>query len=429
MVSKALRLITIVLAFMFVASTAQTRELPTAKAERLGMSSERLQRVNEMAQAYVDSGKVPGMVTMVARGGKIVHFEAFGQRGVDDPTPLRKDDLFRIYSMTKPITAVAAMQLYEQGKFHLNDPIAKFVPEFAELKVLTAEGDEVPAQRPITMHQLFTHTAGFSYGFPTGHPIDALYREKNLLQSQDLDDFAQRLATLPLTFQPGERWRYSVAVDLMGLIVQRISGIPFDQYLRENIFEPLEMNDTFFEVPEEKLGRFLPNHYFDPKTKSVVPVPEAFAEFARFSDVTLFSGGAGLVSTTMDYMRFAEAMRRGGELDGVRILGAKTVRYMTRDHLPASISANSSGENVQTSQGAGRGFGLGFGVVKDAAKSAVLTSAGEYFWGGAAGTIFWIDPVEEVVAIGMVQLMASPHPLRNDLRVATYQSITEPAAD
>jgi len=417
------------MSLVLVVDLAGARDLPFVKAERQGMSSERLERVNTMAQAYVDAGKFPGMVTMVSRGGKIVQFEAFGQRGVDDDSPMQKDDLFRIYSMTKPITAVAIMQLYEQGKFHLNDPIAKFVPELAELKVLTAEGEQVPADSPITMHQLLTHTAGFSYGFPTGDPIDALYREAKLFQAKDLDEFAARLASLPLKFQPGAQWHYSVAVDVTGLIVQRISGVPFDQYLQENIFQPLGMTDTFFEVPADKLDRFLPNHYINPKTKVLETVPPGTAGLARYTNVSLYSGGGGLVSSTMDYMRFAEAIRRGGELDGARILGPKTVRFMTRNHLGASVTAGGTGEDITDSRGKGMGFGLGFGVLMDPTKAAVLSSEGEFYWGGAAGTVFWIDPVEDVIAIGMVQHMVSPHPLRNDLRVATYQAIVESGED
>ncbi|XOV81979.1 MAG: serine hydrolase domain-containing protein [bacterium] len=409
---------------------AIAKPLPAAKPEREGFSSERLQRITEITQAYVDEGKLAGVITMVAREGRIVHFEAVGQRGVDDPTPLRQDDLFRIYSMTKPITAAAAMQLYEQGKFALSDPVSKFVPELKDLKVLTADGELVPAEREMNMRQLLTHTTGLSYGFnPKGDPVDQYYVDAKLWAAENLDDFAVRLAQIPLKFHPGDQWHYSVAVDVTGLVVQRISGQPFDEYLEEHIFAPLGMSDTFFEVPADKLDRFLPNHYIDPKTGVLTQIPESGTDAMQdYKNVTLFSGGGGLVSTTMDYMKFAEAMRNGGELNGARILSPKTVNYMRQNHLPASIVAGGNGEQPTlgaVTNGAGFGFGLGFGLVTNAVAAGVLGSDGEFNWGGAAGTVFWIDPVEDIVVIGMIQLMGSPYPFRSDLKVATYQALTE----
>ena len=239
--------------------------LPMVSPESQGFSPERLERVRQVAERYVDEGKVAGLITMVARRGEVVQFEAVGTRGVGDERPLEKDALFRIYSMSKPITAAAAMQLYERGLFHLNDPVSKFVPEFDELEVLLEDGSRVPAEREMTMQHLLTHTAGFSYGFnPQGDPVDAEYAKANLWGAEDLDDLAAKVAQLPLKFEPGDRWHYSIAVDVTGLVVQRISGKNFDEYLHENIFEPLGMNDTFFAVPKEKMDRFLPNHYIDP---------------------------------------------------------------------------------------------------------------------------------------------------------------------
>jgi CubicO group peptidase (beta-lactamase class C family) len=413
---------------LLVSAIANAKPLPTVKAERQGMSTERLQRITDLTQQYVDEGKLAGVITMVARRGKIIHFEAVGSKGAGDDTPLEKDDLFRIYSMTKPITATAMMQLYEQGKFHLSDPVSKFVPELKDLKVLNAEGELEPVKSEMTMQQLLTHTTGLSYGFNPGNdPVDKLYAEAEIWKAKDLDDFATQLGKMPLKFHPGDQWHYSVAVDVTGLVVQRLSGQFFDEYLAEHIFEPLEMVDTFFAVPDAKVDRFLPNHYIDPKTGKLTQLPAGGdAAMQNYREVTLFSGGGGLVSTTMDYMRWAEMMRNGGELDGVRILGPKTVKYMAANHLDASMTAGGTGE--QPTLGTplrGFSFGLGFGLVTDTAASGVMGSVGEFNWGGAAGTVFWIDPVEELVVVGMIQLMGSPYSFRSDLKVATYQALNE----
>ncbi len=418
------------LVFITFSGIVFAKPLPTVKPAKQGFSAERLERITQMTQQYVDEGKLAGAITMVARHGKIVHFEAVGHRGADDPTPLKKDDLFRIYSMTKPITAAAVMQLYEQGQFHLSDPVSKFVPELKNLKVLNREGEQVPVAREMTMQQLLTHTTGLSYGFnPTGDPVDKFYADAKLWAAKDLDEFAAKLGQIPLKFDPGTQWHYSVAVDVTGLIVQRISGQPFDEYLAEHIFAPLGMVDTFFAVPADKLDRFLPNHMIDPKTKKLAQIPQGGTEAMRdYQHVTLFSGGGGLVSTTMDYMRFAETMRNGGELDGIRILSPKTVKYMATNHLPASMTNGGSGEQPTLGRPLrGFGFGLGFGLVTDPAAGGVIGSVGEFNWGGAAGTVFWIDPVEDVTVVGMIQLMGSPYPFRADLKVATYQAMTDSA--
>ena len=393
-------------------------DLMEGMPEDVGMSAERLERITAMTQGYVDEMKLAGVATLVARRGKIVHFEAVGQRGAEDDRPLTKDALFRIYSMTKPITAVAAMMLYEEGKFQLSDPVAKFVPELADLNVLV-DGELVPAKKTMNMQHLLTHTAGLSYGFNPNDPIDQKYREAQLFAGADLDDFAERLGKLPLKFEPGERWHYSVAVDVTGLIVQRLSGQSFDVFLKERIFDPLGMEDTFFNVPADKMERFLPNHTWDGENEKLVQMGEN--ALTSYTDRTMFSGGGGLVSTTMDYLRFSEMVRRGGELDGVRLLSPKTVQYMTADHLPAA-TAGSTAEEADDSN---FGFGLGWGVSADPVAAGVLGSAGEYAWGGAAGTLFWVDPVEEMVVIGMIQLMGSPWPLRAEMKVLANQAVIE----
>ena len=391
-------------------------DLMAGMPEDVGMSAERLERITAVTQRYVDEKKLAGVATLVARRGKIVHFEVVGQRGAEDDRPLTKDALFRIYSMTKPITAVAAMMLYEEGKFQLSDPVAKFVPELADLNVLV-DGELVPAKKTMNMQHLLTHTAGLSYGFNPTDPIDQQYREAQLFAGPDLDDFAERLSKLPLKFEPGERWHYSVAVDVTGLIVQRLSGQSFDAFLKERMFDPLGMEDTFFNVPADKMDRFLPNHSWDGENEKLVQMGEN--ALTSYTDRTMFSGGGGLVSTTMDYLRFSEMVRRGGELDGVRLLSPKTVQYMTADHLPAA-TAGSTAEEAGDSN---FGFGLGWGVSSDPVAAGVLGSAGEYAWGGAAGTLFWVDPVEEMVVIGMIQLMGSPWPLRAEMKVLANQAV------
>ena len=406
---------------------APVGDLVEGAAESVGMARDRLDRITAMTQAYVDEGKLAGVVALVARKGTIVHFEAVGNRGAEDARPMTKDALFRIFSMSKPITAVAAMMLYEEGKFRLSDPVADFVPELAELNVLV-DGELVPAERTMTMRHLLTHTGGLSYGFNPRDPVDQRYREAQVFAAENLDGFAERLGKLPLAFEPGERWHYSVAVDVTGLVVERLSGMSFDVFLRERIFEPLGMTDTFFNVPEEKWDRFLPNHGWNRAEEKLTQMPIATDDadgIVRYRDTGLFSGGGGLVSTTIDYARFAEMVRRGGELDGVRLLSPKTVAFMTANHLPAAIEGGGSGEDPTGASASRFGFGLGWGINMDVVSSGVMGSVGEYSWGGAAGTVFWVDPVEDLVVIGMIQLMGSPWNLRHDLKVATYQAIVD----
>ena len=421
--------------FIFLASNVGAKPFERSAPEEEGMSSVQLQRLSQLASKYVAEGRVPGMVNLVMRNGQIVYFEAVGNRGVDDSAPMQLNDLFRIYSMTKPVTSVAAMQLYEQGKFQLSDPVTKFVPELQGLNVLNEDGTFSPVEREMTMHQLLMHTAGFSYGFhPYRDPVDKLYVAADLVTSKDLEAFVLKLAELPLRSQPGELYHYSVAVDVTGLVVERLSGLPLDEYIDTNILKPLQMNDTFFEVPSTKRDRFVQNHFINPETGSLInadyaPAPYGYRKGVALSDyfnVSLISGGAGLVSTAMDYARFAEMLRRGGTLDGARILGPKSITFMTKNHL-SEPSMHAAWEQMPTPDigRPGFGFGLGFGVVTDAAAIGVLGSDGEYNWGGAAGTIFWVDPTEELVVVSLIQLMQSPWPLRADVKVAVYQALTE----
>lgn len=404
-------------------------QLAQVDPQQEGVSAERLERISEVSKSYLADEKVAGIATMVSRNGKIIYAKAFGERGVDDSKTLKMDDLFRIYSMTKPIVAVAAMQLYEKGMFHLSDPISKFLPELAELSVMDEEGNLTPNEASISMQQLLTHTAGFSYGF-SNSKVDQEYNKAELWKSKDSDDFIKRVAALPLHYKPGERWHYSIAVDLTGVIVERLSGMGLDEYLQTYIFEPLGMVDTFFEVPKQKMSRFLPNHYYDYGEKSLKTVQETKEKYnamSNYEDVSMFSGGGGLVSTAMDYMLFMEALQNGGSLNGNRILGPKTLQYMIRNHLSGSIEQKGgAGENpLDQASNNGFGFGLGFGLVTNSVNNSIIGSEGEYNWGGAAGTVFWIDPVENITVVSMIQLMSSPWKLREDLKVAVYQALDQ----
>lgn len=390
---------------------------PTA----VGMSAERLERINPVLQAYVDDGELVGAVSMIARHGKIVHFEKFGVVNKDTSQPMALDSIFRIYSMSKPITTVAAMTLYEQGKFQLTDPVENYMPEFKNILVLTEDGKLEKQKRPFTIQMLMSHTAGFTYGVFGNTPVDQQYRKANILSNKDLAEMVTELGNIPLQYQPGTRWHYSVSVDILGRLVEVISGQPLDQYLDEKIFTPLGMDDTFFEVPADKINRFGTNHSYNTQTKSleVMDYPETSA-FAN--NVTFFSGGGGLLSTAEDYMKFCQMLLNGGEFNGARILSRKTIDYMTQNHLNG-IFADRSGENAENRPGAG--FGLGFGVIVDPPKAGVVSSKGEYYWGGAAGTIFWIDPVEDLISIVMIQHMNVQIPLRNTFKALTYGAITE----
>jgi CubicO group peptidase (beta-lactamase class C family) len=270
----------------------------------------------------------------------------------------------------------------------------------------------------MNMQQLLSHTAGFSYSFSASDPVDKRYRDEKLLSSKDLDEFIKKLAGIPLRHEPGTRWHYSVAVDVTGAVIERISGQRFDRFLKERIFAPLKMEDTFFDVPESKLSRFGTNHRWNAEQRKLEVLPPS--DYPIYRNTTFFSGGGGLVSTAMDYMRFAEMLRNGGEFEGVRILSPKTIQLMTMDHLPAAVKPGTSSEASR-----GSGFGLGFGVITDVPKTGVVGSVGEYSWSGAAGTTFWVDPREEIVVVAMVQLMQSPWPLRRELKVLTYQALTE----
>ena len=401
-------------------------QLIEVNPENMGMSSERLERITELSKEYINDFNIPGIVTIVSRKGKIVYYKAFGSRDVQGEDKLLKDDLFRIYSMSKPVTAVAIMQLYEQGKFSLNDPVSKFLPELKNLKVLNEDGLLEDVSTTMSMHHLLTHTAGFSYGF-SDDPLDKIYAEADLLYSKNLEDLVNRVSKLPLRFQPGTRYHYSIAVDLTGLIIERLSGQSLDKYFTENIFEPLGMKDTFFQVPKNKRDRFLTRYRYDNKNKKPVEYPANPGQaYSDFINVSMFAGGGGLVSTAMDYMVFAESLRNGGIYNGQRILSAKTIKFMTKNHLESVIKPFQGGDMdfLKKRNSDGLGWGIGFGLVTDTTKKQIVGSDGEYYWQGPS-SIFWVDPVEEIVVVSMIQIMRPPFDRRSDIKIATYQAIDD----
>jgi CubicO group peptidase (beta-lactamase class C family) len=380
---------------------AAVHDLPSASAESEGMSTERLTHLNSGMKELVDQGRLAGSVTMVARHGKVVEFDAAGKRDIASNAPMQKDSIFRIYSMSKPITGVAMMMLFEEGKWQLNDPVAKYIPEFAKLKVYGTDANNNVVMKdpvhPVTMRELMSHSGGFTYGYFSNTAVDKLQLEADLLNPNNtLDEFIKRVAKLPLNAQPGTEWHYSISVDIQGYIVQKLSGMPFEEYLEKRIFKPLGMVDTGFYVPKEKLNRFAEFYTYDKDGKlQAVGVKEGLNhDFA--AKPVLSSGGGGLVSTAADYMRFCQMLLNGGQLDGVRLLSPLTVELMHTNVLPPNIPTLAPGA----------GFGLDFAVYTDPVAAGGYFGKGSYFWGGAAGTWFWIDPVNDLIVLGMIQQAA-----------------------
>lgn len=386
--------------------------IPRAVPEEVGMSAARLQRIAPVMQRWVDNGKIPGALTMIAREGRLVHFEKFGLQDVASSTPIEFGTIFRIYSMTKPITSVAVMMLYEEGHFQLNTPVSEFIPAFKDMKVYANHGDAiVDAEREVTVKHLLTHTAGLIYGGDWVHPINDRYREADFYGG-DLSHMAQELGSIPLLHHPGDAWNYGMSTDVLGYLVEVVSGMPFAEFLKKRIFEPLDMVDTDFSVPGEKVDRYAT--LYEPTGDGGIQV----LQNAPVSSGPLsfhHSGGAGLQSTAADYLRFCQMMLNEGELDGARLLGRKTVELITMNHIS---------EDWQPLWRTGSGFGLGFAVVTNVAETHSLGSLGTYSWGGLASTTFWIDPVEELIGILMTQLIGDA-PFHPQFRVLTYQAIID----
>ncbi len=397
----------------------------------LGFDPERLGHLDAVLHQYVDKGKIPGVQTLLSRRGELVHRDCYGFRDVEAALPVEADTLYRIYSMTKPITSVALMMLYEEGHFLMENPVSRWIPELGDLRVWTGGTEEVPETRalesPLTVHHVLTHTSGLTYGFQYAHPVDAMYRAADLgnftQPTYDLQECMARLAELPLQFEPGHAWNYSMSTDVCGRLVEVMSGQTLDEFFRTRIFEPLGMADTGFAAPEADLERCSPLYVFSPG--------QAMTTMASARSMTqpspMLSGGGGLVSSADDYLRFCHLLVGGGQVDGVRLLSPRTLRFMTTNHLPGGQSLNEMGQATFSEVAmAGTGFGLGFSVLLDPAASQSLGSAGQYAWGGAASTAFWIDPAEDLAVVFMTQLLPSnTYPLRRHLQAGVYQALID----
>ena len=414
---------------------ADADSLPMAEPESVGMSSERLQRIGKGLGRLIDAGHIPGTVSLVARRGRIVHFEAAGLRNVEAGLPMEKDTIFRLYSQTKPVTGAAVMMLFEEGHFLMTDPIAKYLPEFAEMHVYLGEQDgEIQTEPavPITIQHLATHTAGLTYGFfPT--PVGKMYADvldapKETSGPDSLEAWAAALAELPLVAQPGAEWHYSVGMDVLGRLVEVVSGMSFGEFLQQRIFDPLGMVDTGFHVPDDKLDRFAANY---------TPTPDGGMQLADAPETSSYRrppavemGGEGLVGTVGDYLRFAEMLANKGEYGGQRLLGRKTVEFMTSNHLTPDFPDDPMTTLFGMLGGGDRAWGAGFGitgsVVTNPATYGLPVSPGTYAWGGAATTHFWVDHAEELVGIVHTQLLPDgTYPVRDLMQLLTYQAIID----
>ena len=374
-------------------------EIPHGDPAELGFSTEGLAKIQPAMQALVDSGKFAGVLTLIARKGKIIHFETAGLRDRELNKPMTEDTLFRIYSMTKPVTSVAIMMLYEEGKLKLDDPMSKFIPEFADTKVYTGGGTEnpilTPLEREITIADLLSHTSGLTYGIFGQTSVDTLYRIANLYASNSNVKYAQKVAQLPLRFQPGTRWLYSVATDILGSVVEVASGMSLGEFFSQRIFVPLEMVDTSFYVPEEKRDRLATVYGKDDEGNL-----EARSLRSNTRRDARESGGGGLVGTARDYLRFSQMLLNGGELYGTRILKPETIQLMTVNHLPETA-------RYRHRQRKSDGFGYGFSVIVDETETAWEDRNGTYYWSGIAKTHFWIDPQNEMISMVWTQLRGS----------------------
>ena len=423
------RALTSVVLVLALTASALAQGLPVAAPEAVGMSKPRLDRLSAAMKRAVDEGKAPGIVTLVARKGKVAHFESFGQIDREKQVPMPKDAIFRIASMSKAITSVATMMLMEEGALLLDDPVSKFIPSFKKTTVMPAaaasgtsgtpatDPTPVPARREITIRDLLTHTAGISYG---AGPLEAQYKAANVYmwyfadKDEPIAATIDRLAALPFTSHPGERYVYGFATDILGVVVEKASGMTLDEFFRRRLFEPLKMVDSSFYLPPSKTARFATVYSAGAAGLTRAPDPARGQGDYVTGPRKSYSGGAGLLSTASDYARFLQMLLNGGELDGVRVLGPKTVELMTSNHVGSLYQE-------------GRfGFGLGFEIVEHVGRSGRPGSVGEFGWGGAYYTKFWVDPVEKVVAVFMTQLLPSSGPsLQDQFRVLVNQAIVQ----
>ena len=407
---------------------------PAASPESVGFDAERLKRVDAYMAKVVADGRVAGMSTLLARHGRIVMDKTYGKASLASGQAVERDTIWRIYSMSKPITGVAMMILYEEGRWRLDDPVTKFVPEFKNLVMMTGTNPDgsiatAPLKRPPTMREVMSHTAGFGYGLADVHPVDKQFRTKEVLRSQGLQQMVDRVSTIPLMYEPGTRWSYSVAVDVQGYIVEKLSGMPLGRFMEERIFRPLKMNDTAFSTGAGKARRLAALYQGGADGK----IAEATTLFGdrNVPDYTkppaMESGGGGLLSTTRDYSRFCQMLLNGGELDGARILSPASVELMGTNVIPQNVLVSSNGTTGARFNEA-VGFGLDFMVVNDPRRSGSLEGKGSMSWGGAAGTWFWVDPTNDLFFVGMIQRMGGTggEDLGQQARTLTYQALTHP---
>jgi CubicO group peptidase (beta-lactamase class C family) len=400
--------------------------------EGVGLSSERLKKIDRFIEReYLATGKLHGAQIAVSRRGQLAHFSSLGLMDAERGRPMASDTIYRIYSMSKPITSVAFMMLVEEGLVALDDPVARYIPAWAELGVydggfMDTFRTKRPA-RPMQIVDLLRHTSGLTYGFQQRGNVDAAYRKLGLGEIETkgtLDTMIEGLAGLPLEFSPGEAWNYSVSTDVLGYLIGVISGMPFERFLATRLFEPLRMGDTGFHVPADQAGRLAACYALGPKGVVLQDDP---TKSAYLSAPDFVSGGGGLVSTTDDYLRFCRMLLNGGELDGEHILSPKTVRLMGTNHLPGGADLSSMSRSMFSEAAyAGLGFGLGFSTTIDPAATLIPSTIGDMSWGGAASTFFWVDPVEELIVILMTQLLpSSAYPIRRQLRTLAYSAFTE----
>jgi CubicO group peptidase (beta-lactamase class C family) len=404
----------------------------TSDPARLGFDPARLARIDAHFARYVDDGRLPGWQIVVTRRGEVAHASTYGLRDVEAGAPVGPDTLWRIYSMTKPVTSVAVLMLYERGLLELTDPVARFIPAFADMRVYragsAAKPGTVPASEPMRVWHLLTHTAGLTYGFHHAHAVDEIYRAKGFEfgtpRGMDLATACDTWAAMPLLFEPGAEWNYSVATDVLGRIVEVASGQRLDRFFAEHVFAPLGMDDTAFHVATDELDRLAALYMPNPAGGLL---RNTSMGDAATREPTFLSGGGGLVSTAADYHRFAQMLARGGELDGARLLGPHTVAYMTRNHLPGGADLETFGRPIfAESANRGIGFGLGVSVVVDAVAGKMLMHEGEFAWGGLASTAFYVDPAAEVTAMFFTQLLpSSTYPIRSQLRALVNQALVD----
>ena len=407
-------------------------DMTPVKAESVGFSSERLDRLHTLMQQAVEKKQIAGIVTILARHGKIVDYHTYGVRDMASGTPMTKDSIFRDYSMTKPVTGVAMMILYEQGKWQPSDPISKYIPEFAHLKVfkgVDADGKMIlvePDHAP-TMRELMTHTAGFTYGIFGNTPVDAMYRDQHVLGARTLQEMIDKLAHIPLLYQPGKGWTYSVSMDIQGYIVEKLSGQSLPDFMHDHIYAPLGMKDAGFYVPAEKRSRFATLYETSPEGNLVLTKVGAGGMSDDLTPPTMPSGGGGMVSSAEDYYRFAQMLGNGGTLNGTRILAPDTVHLMAANHVPLSLLTGEYGIGLQTLR-PGFGYGYDGAVVYNPPEANLPEGNGTFFWDGLAGTWFWVDPTNDIVFVGMIQRIHGKDPIVEYLsRSIVYGALVDPS--